>query len=226
MHASFDAAPAPFDWQRVAAFCTTFAAHLAAVALIAAPLAMPPAREIPKPVEASLIFTPTPPPSTPPPPEPAPPPRAHLVRHLLPTPAPPPPTTSTAPADAAPPALTPTASAPTPATNVPVAAGISDIGPASPAGETRTLAYDGALRLAYPVASLRAREQGSVLLRVLVDEHGAPQRIEIARSSGHPKLDAAAREAVRSARFRPVLRAGQPAPAWGLVPIEFRLDRA
>lgn len=221
MHASFDAAPAPFDWRRVAAFCTTFAAHLVAVALIAAPLARPLPRQAPKSIEASLIAM-EPPPTLPPPPEPAPPSRPPMVRHTLPTPVPPlslPPI----PSATAPPA--PMTSAPAPATSMPVAAADAGIGPASP-GETRTLAYAGALRLAYPAAALRAREQGSVLLRVLVDEHGAPQRIEIARSSGHPKLDAAAREAVRNARFRPVLRAGQPAPAWGLVPIEFRLDRA
>ncbi len=222
MHASFDTAPAPFNWQRVAAFCTTFAMHLVAIALIAAPLAIPLTREVPKTIEATLIRT-EPPPAPPPPPEPAPPPRAPVVRHIIPTPAPPPTVASTpTPASTDLPALI--GNAPAPTASAPVASVNPGVGPTS-TGETRTLAYDGALRLSYPPASLRAREQGSVLLRVLVDEHGAPQRIEIARSSGHPKLDAAAREAVRNAHFRPVLHAGQPAPAWGLVPIEFRLDR-
>ena len=72
---------------------------------------------------------------------------------------------------------------------------------------------------------MRAREQGTVVLHVLVDENGVPQRIEIARSSGHVRLDAAARESVARARFRPVMRNGVATPAWGLVPIEFRLDR-
>ena len=40
------------------------------------------------------------------------------------------------------------------------------------------------------------------------------------------ELDAAARDAVQRARFKPVLRDGVAEPAWGVVPIEFRLDRA
>jgi protein TonB len=73
---------------------------------------------------------------------------------------------------------------------------------------------------------LRQREQGRVLLNVLVDAGGNVQRIEIARSSGHANLDAAAREAVQRAHFKPVLRDGKAISAWGMVPIEFRLDRA
>ena len=106
------------------------------------------------------------------------------------------------------------------------ATGISTGRSDAPAGETRTLAYDGALKLRYPPMSMRQREQGTVLLRVLVDASGGVQRIEIERSSGHAQLDAAAREAVQRARFKPVLRDGQAIPAWGIVPIEFRLDRA
>jgi protein TonB len=56
--------------------------------------------------------------------------------------------------------------------------------------------------------------------------NGDVQRIEIVRSSGHASLDAAAREAVRAAHFKPVLANGKAVSAWGLVPIEFRLDKA
>jgi protein TonB len=52
-----------------------------------------------------------------------------------------------------------------------------------------------------------------------------PQRVEIAKSSGHTRLDMAARESVLRATFRPVMRNGAAVPAWGLVPIAFRLDR-
>jgi len=97
--------------------------------------------------------------------------------------------------------------------------------PDSSAGESRTLAYDGALKLRYPAASMNRKEQGTVLLRVLVDAAGLVQRIEIARSSGHSQLDNAARDAVQRAHFRPVWRDGEAVQAWGVVPIEFRLDR-
>ncbi len=98
---------------------------------------------------------------------------------------------------------------------------IEDIG-----GETRQLAYAEPMRLRYPAPAIRARAEGKVLLKVLVDADGKVERIEIARSSGHAALDAAAREAVQRARFKPVLREGVAVPAWGLVPIAFRLDQA
>lgn len=88
------------------------------------------------------------------------------------------------------------------------------------------LAYDGALKLRYPPASVRAHEEGNVLLNVLVDENGNAQRVEIARSSGHAALDAAAREAISRAHFQAVLRNGVAVKAWGVVPIRFRLDEA
>jgi protein TonB len=122
----------------------------------------------------------------------------------------------------------PIATTPTPVAQVP--ATVPDTPAIEPAttpaaGETRTLAYDGRLKLRYPPASARQREQGTVVLRVLVDTAGHAQRIEIARSSGHRRLDDAAREAVQGARFIPVLVDGHAQPAWGLVPIAFRLDR-
>jgi protein TonB len=92
-------------------------------------------------------------------------------------------------------------------------------------GATQTLAYATPLAPMYPPSSLRAREEGTVLLRVLVDPSGVPQRVEIARSSGHTRLDTAARDSVLRARFRPVMRDGAAVSAWGIVPIAFRLDR-
>jgi len=109
---------------------------------------------------------------------------------------------------------------PTPETNT-ASVGNTDIGSG---GATQELAYASPLRPSYPFSSVRAREQGTVLLRVLVDENGAPQKVEIARSSGHARLDASAREAVSHARFRPVLRDGRAVSVWGIVPIAFRLD--
>lgn len=92
-------------------------------------------------------------------------------------------------------------------------------------GAMQALAYARRAVLNYPVASLRNKEQGEVLLRVLVDANGIPERIEIARSSGYARLDRAARESVLGWTFRPVLQNGVATPAWGLVPVQFRLDQ-
>jgi protein TonB len=214
-----DASTSSLDWQRVTALSTTFAMHVIAVAVVAIPIAMPLPRILPK-VARATVFETKPPPVLPIPPEPLPLPHPHPSHHPVVAPPVPrvPVATTTSPIES-PTATTPVASAP--ASAAPTNA------PTSPAGgETRTLAYDSALRLRYPATSVRQREQGTVLLRVLVDAGGAVQRIEVERSSGHPQLDTAAREAVQRAHFRPVLRDGQAVPAWGIVPIEFRLDRA
>ncbi len=51
--------------------------------------------------------------------------------------------------------------------------------------------------------SRRPREQGDVMLKILVSPAGQPARIELARSSGSERLDRAARDAVGNRRFVP-----------------------
>lgn len=214
-------APSPLSWQRIVAFSSTFTLHVAAIAVVAIPIAAPLVRVLPTVIPTATFEVKPPPVVFPEPPGPIPP------KHTLPTHATmaPPPlvTTSTPVATTAVAIDSPMA---IPASKGEPAAGISSGTSDAPAGETRTLAYDGALKLRYPPLSMRQREQGTVLLHVLVDASGSVQRIEITRSSGHAQLDAAAREAVQRAHFKPVLRDGQAIPAWGIVPIEFRLDRA
>jgi len=77
---------------------------------------------------------------------------------------------------------------------------------------------------AYPTLSRRIGEQGRVVLRVLVSAAGSPQAVEIRESSGHPRLDRAAREAVERWRFVPAKRGDQPIAAWVLVPVSFSLE--
>jgi protein TonB len=73
----------------------------------------------------------------------------------------------------------------------------------------------------YPPESQRGRERGTVLLRVLVDALGRPAQIQVERSSGYSRLDAAARMAVEKALFRPHEVNGIAQPAQVLIPIEF-----
>lgn len=77
----------------------------------------------------------------------------------------------------------------------------------------------------YPPQSRRLREQGLVVLRVVIDERGAASSIEIETSSGHARLDDAARDAVLHAAFRPYVEDGEPRWALVLIPIEFALNR-
>jgi protein TonB len=77
----------------------------------------------------------------------------------------------------------------------------------------------------YPPQSRRLGEQGVVVLRVVIDERGRACNIQVETSSGHERLDRAAREAVASAAFRPYLENGAPRRALVLIPIEFYLNR-
>lgn len=75
----------------------------------------------------------------------------------------------------------------------------------------------------YPPQSRRLREQGVVVLRVVIDESGRACDIAVESSSGYARLDRAAREAVANAAFRPYLEEGAPRRAQVLIPIEFFL---
>jgi protein TonB len=76
----------------------------------------------------------------------------------------------------------------------------------------------------YPRSAIRRDEEGTVVLRVHVDEAGRPLEVTIERSSGHRELDRSARETVLQRwRFQPAQRDGRNVAAWGLVPIRFTL---
>ena len=67
-------------------------------------------------------------------------------------------------------------------------------------------------------------EQGKVLLRVLVNEQGLPEQIELKESSGFDRLDKAALNAVQRWRFVPGKRNGVPESMWNIVPVNFVLE--
>jgi protein TonB len=77
---------------------------------------------------------------------------------------------------------------------------------------------------AYPLASRRLREQGRVLLRVYVTAAGEVQQVLLHESSGHARLDDAAREAVVRWRFVPAKQGTRALAAWVLVPVRFALE--
>lgn len=76
-------------------------------------------------------------------------------------------------------------------------------------------------RPVYPRESQRRREHGTVILRVLIDAMGRPAQIQVERSSGYERLDAAGREAIAKSLFRPHEVNGIAQPAQVLIPIEF-----
>ncbi len=75
----------------------------------------------------------------------------------------------------------------------------------------------------YPYESRRLKEQGTVVLDVQLTPAGLVERIAVRQSSGFPRLDKAALEAVRRWRWSPTLRGGQPVAVRGVVEIPFAL---
>lgn len=78
-------------------------------------------------------------------------------------------------------------------------------------------------RPVYPPLSRRMGEQGKVLLRVAVNASGLPTEVGLHQSSGSPRLDAAAIEAVQRWRFTPARQGDQAIAASVIVPIVFSL---
>ena len=78
--------------------------------------------------------------------------------------------------------------------------------------------------LTYPRISRELGEQGSAILRVLVDEKGRPTEIQVVKSSGYPRLDQQAVQAMRAARFRPHVEDGVARPMWVRTPQTFILE--
>ena len=76
----------------------------------------------------------------------------------------------------------------------------------------------------YPRASQRAQETGRVLLHVHVGADGHPDQVDVQQSSGHPRLDQAALQAVRRWKFTPARQGDKPVAAWVIVPIDCHLE--
>lgn len=76
----------------------------------------------------------------------------------------------------------------------------------------------------YPPALYASRTEGSVVLRLFVDEAGAvvPESTRVAEGSGQPAFDSAAVAGVSEMRFAPARRDGVPVATLFLQPIHFR----
>ncbi|OHE56611.1 MAG: energy transducer TonB [Thiobacillus sp. GWE1_62_9] len=76
----------------------------------------------------------------------------------------------------------------------------------------------------YPHLSRRLGEEGTVRLNILVNPDGSVAQLEVAKSSGYPRLDRSAIETVQSSwKFEPARQGGMPVAAWVIVPIQFTL---
>ena len=75
---------------------------------------------------------------------------------------------------------------------------------------------------AYPAVARAARAEGTVVVRIVVDESGRVSEAEAV--SGHPLLQQAAAGAVRQWWFTPTLLSGQPVKVSGMATVNFNLQ--
>jgi periplasmic protein TonB len=114
--------------------------------------------------------------------------------------------------------VVPVAETPMPPSENAIAATASDSAP--PARELKT---SSRIDPSYPPQSRRLGEEGTVRLRVLVDERGRAQEVNVAKTSGFDRLDQAAMEAVRKWRFVAATDGRNAVTAWTQVSVTFQL---
>lgn len=75
----------------------------------------------------------------------------------------------------------------------------------------------------YPRVAILNRQQGTVVVRLLILQSGEVGDVSVVRSSGYPQLDAAALVGTGSWRYLPAVRNGAPVSAEITVAIRFKL---
>ena len=76
----------------------------------------------------------------------------------------------------------------------------------------------------YPKESIHLKEQGRVLLQVTIGTDGAVSQASVFKPSGHPRLDGAAVQYVKSHwRWQPATRAGKAVVTNTRVSVLFKL---
>jgi len=99
--------------------------------------------------------------------------------------------------------------------------------PAVPAPPARTPAVvdaRGCPKPTYPAASIRANETGLVTLTFLIDVDGKVLESRVERSSGHKRLDEAARAGLGICKFTPATVDGRPERAWARIQYDWKLE--
>lgn len=125
-------------------------------------------------------------------------------------------------------ALRPSAAQPASPTGIPdvnLGDGILGAGSVSSDDETLRPATADPTNLGpqYPPEAGRRGEQGTVLVRMHIDEIGLVTRVEILRSSGYPQLDRSAQMTLRTWKFKPAMKEGRAVPDSKDINVDFKL---
>lgn len=75
----------------------------------------------------------------------------------------------------------------------------------------------------YPKDAVKAKQEGTVRVKVLIDKAGVVRDVITLESSGHKTMDDAALEAARKGEWLPAKQDGKPVAVWVSYPIQFKL---
>ena len=125
----------------------------------------------------------------------------------------------------------------TPVITTPTAPAISNTAPVSPTQSTAPPTPSPSIRTGaviqpgascakpdYPSASRRLEEEGTVGLKFLIGANGRVIQAEIEKTSGFPRLDEAARNALSKCQFRPGSIDGKAEQSWASIKYTWRLE--
>lgn len=90
--------------------------------------------------------------------------------------------------------------------------------------QSRKLTYISSPKPVYLPASIRAEEEGTVIVRVLVNENGEIDGVGIHKSSGFSRLDDSALAAIAKSKVQPHSVNGRAVRSYFLAPVNFKLD--
>jgi TonB family protein len=76
----------------------------------------------------------------------------------------------------------------------------------------------------YPPDSLKAKEEGGCIMSAFIDANGWVLALQVAKSTGIPRLDAACFRAFENGRVLPATRNGVPTAGWMLFRLIWRLS--
>lgn len=111
---------------------------------------------------------------------------------------------------------------------VPPAVEATPVGPPtvsnSQAGMRTAVLAEGCATPAYPVSSARNGETGTVLLALLIGSDGKVSDAKVQKSSGHPALDKAARNALSLCKFKAATADGVATAGWSAISYVWTLE--
>jgi TonB family protein len=87
------------------------------------------------------------------------------------------------------------------------------------------LSYNSHMQPHYPADAIKNKQEGTVILMVLVGTDGRPQTIEVDPAThAAPSLIKAASDAAMQWHFNPAMKDGKPIVGYDRVPVKFSLD--